>query len=226
MQKAKQGYFETDNFTSPAYVLRLDWVGVQGLRLGGSVYYVANAGRNCDKLTTYKPYGSLPVVIWNVDGQYTGRFLTARANILSGNIHNADAISRVNRLYSSASPYDRTPYIAKRALTWSAEVGFNLHEICSALKWTEKMPVFYPFAHYEYYNSQEKGQSATSTMDPRCQVSLWQIGLNWKALPNLVVKADYTTRQIGTAKVFGKGSYNSENEWSIGVAYVGWFFKK
>jgi hypothetical protein len=50
--------------------------------------------------------------------------------------------------------------------------------------------------------------------------------LNWYALPNLVVKADYTTRQIGTNKVFGTGKYNSENEFSIGIAYIGWFVKK
>ena len=49
---------------------------------------------------------------------------------------------------------------------------------------------------------------------------------NWYALPNLVVKADYSTRQIGTSKVFGTGKYNSENEFSIGIAYVGWFIKK
>lgn len=30
---------------------------------------------------------------------------------------------------------------------------------------------------------------------------MWTAGLNWYALPNLVVKADYTTRQIGTNKV-------------------------
>ena len=38
-------------------------------------------------------------------------------------------------------------------------------------------------------------------MEKRCQVSMWTAGLNWYALPNLVVKADYTTRQIGTNKV-------------------------
>ena len=226
IQKGKQGFFETDNFTSPAYVLRADWVGVPGLKIGGSMYYVANAGKNSDKLTTYKAYGALPVFLWSLDGQYSGRFVTARANMLSGNVHNADIISSVNRRYSSASPYNRTPNVAKRALTWSAEAGINLHEVCSALGWTERMPVVYPFAHYEYYNPQEKGQSASSAMDARCQVSLWQVGLNWKPLPNLVVKADYTTRQIGTAKIFGKGLYNSENEWSIGVAYIGRFFKK
>ena len=38
-------------------------------------------------------------------------------------------------------------------------------------------------------------------MEKRCQVSMWTAGLNWYALPNLVVKADYSTRQIGTSKV-------------------------
>ena len=62
--------------------------------------------------------------------------------------------------------------------------------------------------------------------DHRCEVSKWTAGVNWYALPNLVIKADYSTRQIGTSKMFGKGKYNSENEFSIGVAYVGWFTKR
>ncbi len=57
-------------------------------------------------------------------------------------------------------------------------------------------------------------------------MSKWTAGVNWYALPNLVIKADYSTRQIGTSKMFGKGKYNSENEFSIGVAYVGWFTKR
>ena len=100
---------------------------------------------------------------------------------------------------------------------------FNLRSICNDSK---KVPVIYPFARYEYYNPQEEGEKGQLPMDKRNQVSMWTAGLNWYALPNLVVKADYMTRQIGTGKVFGKGKYNSENEFSIGIAYVGWFIKK
>ena len=65
------------------------------------------------------------------------------------------------------------------------------------------------------------------TMDDRHKTSMWTAGLNWKALPNLVVKANYTTRQIGTNKMFGTSDkYNSENEFAVGIAYTGWFFKK
>ena len=89
----------------------------------------------------------------------------------------------------------------------------------------EKFPTIYPFARYEYYNPQEK-MEAGLVAEKRNQVSMWTAGLNWFALPNLVVKADYTTRQIGTSKMFGTSKYNSENEFSLGIAYVGWFFKK
>ena len=217
----KQGLFEGDNFTSPAYVLRLNYTGVPGLRLGGSLYHCANTGANADKLITYDEIGKIPVTIYSFDAQYSDRYVTARANYLSGNIAHADQVGAKNGKLSNKSGYSRLTPIAKRAVSYNAEVGVNLKNIIGC----ENFPVIYPFVQYEYYNSQEKGEGM-DVMDARCQVSKWNFGLNWKALPNLVVKADYTTRQIGTAKVFGTGPYNSENEFGIGIAYIGWFFKK
>lgn len=218
----KQGLFEGDNFTSPAYVARLNYTGVPGLRLGGSIYYCPNTGANSDKLITYDEIGRIPVTIYSLDAQYTNKYVTALANYLSGNIAHADQLGAKNGKLSNKSGYSRTTPIAKRAVSYNAEVGLNLKSIVGGGK---NFPVIYPFAQYEYYNSQEKGEGM-DVMDARCQVSKWNFGLNWRALPNLVVKADYTTRQIGTAKVFGTGSYNSENEFGIGIAYIGWFFKK
>lgn len=218
----KQGLFEGDNFTSPAYVARLNYTGVPGLRLGGSIYYCPNTGANSDKLITYDEIGRIPVTIYSLDVQYTNKYVTARANYLSGNIAHADQLGAKNGKLSNKSGYSRTTPIAKRAVSYNAEVGLNLKSIVGGGK---NFPVIYPFAQYEYYNSQEKGEGM-DVMDARCQVSKWNFGLNWRALPNLVVKADYTTRQIGTAKVFGTGNYNSENEFGIGIAYIGWFFKK
>lgn len=57
-------------------------------------------------------------------------------------------------------------------------------------------------------------------MDKRCQVGMWTAGANWYPLPNLAVKADYTTRRIGG------GNYNNENEFSLAIAYIGWFLTK
>ena len=218
----KQGLFEGDNFTSPAYVARLNYTGVPGLRLGASLYHCPNTGANADKLVTYDEIGMIPVTIYSFDAQYNNRYVTARANYLSGSIAHADKVGAKNGKLSNKSGYSRLTPIARRALSYNAEVGLNLRNICGG---GAKFPAIYPFAQYEYYNSQEKGEGM-DVMDARCQVSKWNFGVNWRALPNLVVKADYTTRQIGTSKVFGTGPYNSENEFSIGIAYIGWFFQK
>ena len=87
------------------------------------------------------------------------------------------------------------------------------------------LPVLCPFARYEYFNPQQKGEEG-QTMDARCQVSKWVAGVNYFPLPYLVVKADWNTRRIGTQRVFGGGRYNRENEFSLAVAFTGWFFKR
>ena len=217
----KQGFFETDNFTSPAYIARVDYSGVPGLRTGISFYYCRDAGANSDKEHTYSSIGRIPVAIGTWDAQYRNKFLTARANLTYGYVGNSAALSDANRMLSNKSPYSRLIPIAKNALSYGAEAGINLKSLIKGV-----CPVIYPFARYEYYNPQYRGEGSKTTMDRRLEVSQWQAGLNWFALPNLVVKADYTTRQIGTSKVFGKGPYNSENEFSIGIAYIGWFLSR
>ncbi len=216
----KQGLFETDNFTSPAYVGRLDYRGVPGLRTGVSFYYCHDAGSNADKEHTYSAIGRIPVAIGTWDAQYQSPLLTARANVTYGYVGNTAGLNEANRLLSNKSPYSRLIPIAKNALSYGAEIGVNLHTLIKG-----KSPVIYPFVRYEYYNPQYRGAGKV-TMDKRLEVSQWQVGINWFALPNLVVKADYATRQIGTGKIFGKGPYNSENEFSIGLAYIGWFIRK
>ena len=219
----KQGLFEKDNFTSPAWVFRLNYTGVKGLRVGGSFYFCNDVGANSDKLVTYKAYGRSPLRIFSLDAQYQNKFVIARANWLRGSLNNANGISKEIGSLGKGNPYSGKASVAKETLTYSAEVGVRLKSFFPSV---EKFPDVIPFAHYAYYNPQEKGEG-TASMDDRCQVSMWRMGLNWRPLPNLVVKADYTTRQIGTKKLFGTSSmYNSENEFAIGVAYVGWFFKK
>lgn len=221
IQPGKQGLFETDNFTSPGYVARIDWHGVPGLRTGVSAYYCHDAGANSDKRHTYSEIGRIPVAVGSWDAQYRNRFITARANVLYGYVGNSKALSAVNRQLSNKSPYSKVGPVARNVLTYGAEVGCNLSAIITGFKF----PVIYPFVRYEYFNPQYRGEQG-QTMDKRLEVSKWQVGLNWFALPNLVVKADYSNRQIGTSRPFGKGIYNSENEFSIGVAYVGWFISR
>lgn len=217
----KQGFFETDNFTSPAYVGRVDYLGINGLRTGVSLYYCRNTVSNADKPQTYAAYGRVPLTIFTWDAQYRNRYVTARANLIYGHLGNSKAVNERNGMLQGSSPYSRLTPVAKNALSYGAEVGFNIGNIFKI----KNCPTIYPYARYEYYNPQKSIQKPYNP-DNRLEVSQWSAGVNWFALPNLVVKADYRTRQIGTSKVFGKGQYNSENEFSIGIAYIGWFIRK
>lgn len=212
----KVGLFETDNFTSPGYVARLNYTGVPGLKIGGSVYYCHNVCANSDKPQTFATIGRSPLAIYSADFQYKNSYVTARANMIYGNLSNAEKLSSQIRGQSNTAPYSRIVPVAKNAVSYGGEIGFNLRSIC---KGNRKVPVIYPFARYEYYNPQEKGEGK-QTMDLRNKVSMWTAGANWYALPNLVIKADYTTRRIGD------GKYNSENEFSLAIAYIGWFLNK
>lgn len=210
----KQGLFEADNFTSPAWVARVDYRGVPGLRIGGSIYYVNDVTRNADKSYKYSSVGASSLTIWSADLQYKNRYVTVRGNVMGGNLDNASAIGKVT--LSNQSNYHSGSMrrnIAQGALAWGIEAGLN----CGA--WSEKAPTIYPFVRYEYFNTQEKSDGGI-ILDDRCKVGKLIAGVNWFALPNLVVKADYSNRRIGA------GNYNSENEFAIGVAYVGWFSKK
>lgn len=220
IRDGKQGAFEFDNFSAPAYTLRLDWRGVPGLRVGFSTFINPNMGKNTEKLNLYENYDNIDLYMYSFDAEYVNKYFTARANVMNGYLKNSESVNK--RSVSSASPYGtRKDYVGSHAVGYNAELGINVASFFPG----KKFPVLYPFAQYAYYDP-ACSVGGVGTKDKRTQVSMWSVGLNWKPLPYLAVKADYTTRQIGTQAVFGKGDYNSENEFRIGVAYSLYYSKK
>lgn len=222
---AKQGLFEQDLFSCPAFVGRLDYKGIPGLRIGGSMYYCKDAGQNSNYPHYYSSF-TIPVRIFSGDAQYMNRWITARANVLHGNIGNTDKLTR-GTLGRTSKAYSGNVPVAKYGVSYGGELGVNIGNFFH----TQKPLRIYPFARYEYYNPQEKLSDeniATGGVgDPRCQVAAWTFGVDWYALPYLVIKGDWTTHHIGTHSAFDWSTdYKSENDFSIGVAYVAWFNKK
>jgi hypothetical protein len=212
----KQGKFEVDNFTCPAFVARLNWHGVKGLRLGTSFYYCSNVGGNADKSQTYAGFGKTPVRIYTLDGQYRNQWVEARTNFMWGNLTNSSVLSAKNGKLSNKSGYSRLTPVAHKAVSYGGEAGLKIKGFFNSCP---KFPDIIPFVRYEYYNSQEN-VVAPYNADDRLKVGMFTAGINWRPLPCLVIKGDYTTRRIGS------GKYNSENEFAIGIAYTGWFAKK
>ncbi|WP_342989975.1 MULTISPECIES: hypothetical protein [Bacteroides] len=215
IKNGRQGAFEVNNFTSPAFVARVNYHGVKGLRVGASFYYnqTAKNGTKPWRNTGYK----FPVTIVTGDLQYKGfnNNLIVRGNAVYGNLGASGALTTINNSSSAASGYPNTT-VAQNAVSYGGEAGYNISSFFNS-----KAPRIYPFIRYEYYNPMEKTEANTGLLaDKRFQVSAVTAGLNYYALPNLVIKADYTHRSIGG------GKYNDENLVSVGIAYIGWFIKK
>ena len=143
----------------------------------------------------------MPVTLWSVDAQWLNKYVEARANIVSGNVGNADAFGRMG---------EKKLYIAERAISCAAEVGFNLKHIFN----TGHTPDILPFVRYEYYNPQHAGTNLATHVIPMSDVfetSMWVAG---------VMKADYTHRKIAG------GALRSENEFAIGAAFNAWFLSR
>ncbi len=218
----KQGIFEDDNFTSPAYVGRLNYRGVPGLRLGASFYYCRDTGANSDKTQTYSGFRA-PLRIWSVDATYQNQWVVARMNLMGGHLGNSSRVSSKNSRLSSNSQYSRLTPVAKRAVSYGGEAGLRL----KGFVMNEKMPDLTPFFRYEYYNPQESvvvDSYNSTTADARLKTNMWVLGINYKPLPFLIIKADYTKRIIGDRSAdIGSGRYNNENEFALGIAFTGWF---
>jgi hypothetical protein len=206
----KQGAFEVNNFTSPAFTGRLNYNGIKGLRIGGSVYYNKTA-KNGSKPARNSAFDA-PVLIFTGDAQYVSRNFIARANAIYGDLDDSYELTRVNRRSAGSSGYPHS-IVARNAVSYAGEAGYNVGSFFG-----KDAARIFPFLRYEYYNPMERTVKLLLA-DKRYQTSVWTVGFNYYALPNLVVKADYSHR------IIGGGKYNSENMFSAGLAYIGWFFE-
>lgn len=207
----KQGAFEINTFSSPAYVGRLNYSGIKGLRLGVSAFYNKTA-KNSSKADK-TDHIDAPVTILTGDIQYKSRNFIVRANAVWGNLDESVELNTINRNLSGSSGFSRTP-VAKNAVSYAIEAGYNVGRFFG-----NKASRLFPFFRYEYYNPQEKTEKGMLA-DKRFQTDIYTAGINWFALSNLVVKADYSHR------IIGKGKYSNENIFSVGIAYTAWFIQK
>ncbi len=212
----QQGLFEQDDFTNPAWMARLDWVGIQGLRLGASLYHCSNTELNSfTSKEELQHTAKHPVTLWSIDAQWLGKYVEARANVVSGKVGNADKFSVAHEHGEEA---ENVFPVAKRALSYGAEVGLNLKSFFG----NENAPDVIPFVRYEYYNPMEElaVRGEKSPLNDAFKTSMWMAGVNYRLGKDIVLKADYTHRTIAG------GAFRAEKEFAIGAAFNAWFLSR
>jgi hypothetical protein len=199
-----QGRFEDVRATDLALAGRLDWEPLQGILVGGSGYY-GNTTNNRPKPDMEGIPGHLAIADAHAlfeHGPWRGRALA-----LYGTLENADLISAKNSRLSSNLEVPRTP-VASAAYAWYAEVGYDVVRLFrSDASWK-----LYPFVHYEQYDTMAEVDSGIFA-DPRFLRTVAIAGLNLFASDDVVVKAEFSHRELGSAQL------NDENTISIDLGF-------
>lgn len=205
-----QTKFEDVKATNLAYIGRIEYRGWQGLNLGAS-YYTGKSSENVAKPETMNGIDGR-VSLLSLHARYKDGPWLARANYLQGNLSDAEEISRINNSLSNNSQNSRTP-VAKGALSYGAEVGFNILKFFPQYK-----TKLYPFVRYEYYNTMEQVE-ASQIADARYKKEIYTLGVNYFLKSNVAVKLDYAMRKIDG------GNFNDENTLGLAVVFSGIFLK-
>jgi len=165
-----------------AVVGRVDFDVIEGMRLGGS-YYVGNAGQDQSIDVGGTDFGvpDARTTVWEVHGEYRWQGLTTRA--LWTQAHVADAGS-LSGLLSLSGADD--PVVSRRMIGGYGELAYDV------------IPLFFPgsemslepFFRFEYVDTQNDVPSGF-VADRAFKQRLYVPGIQWKPIPNVVLKLDY-----------------------------------
>lgn len=192
---------------------RVDWTGIDGLRLSLSGY-VGNSFSNDITTTVYSEtsryYGAKgTVVIGAFDFAYRNRWLTVRGNADYGHLGDAALISSRNKNQTTmtGNPY---PHTTVGEVAWDAgiEAGVNL------LAWGNSRGKLYLFGRYDHYDSFVPAEGLTDVewAERQCVSA----GINYCPLPEIAIKAEGGVRLLAS-------QFNSEPFVAVGVTWTGFF---
>ncbi|MCB9272836.1 MAG: autotransporter outer membrane beta-barrel domain-containing protein [Lewinellaceae bacterium] len=190
IRRGYQARFETINADNLAYALRLDYMFGEDSEIGFSAY-AGNATGNRPKKDFTAPswvtYGDVHFTLEHHPWR-------ARAYGMWGHIQNSEALSAANRNLSNNLDVKRTP-VGKAAAGAYVEAAYDLLH----LLFKERARQCYLFGRAEWYDSMFRTEGAVSD-NPRYERKALTAGANYFPHPNIVLKAHYTWRELGSGE--------------------------
>ena len=179
-----------------AGVLRIDYTAINDLLVGASLYY-GDSGQDL-------PF-SLDTTIadLHLDWKYKGfslRALGAIAELDGAEDLTAFIAERDEKELSAVDP------VGERMTGWYVEAGFDLF---SVLRPGEASLT--PFVRIEQYNTQDK-VPAGFTASGKNDVELTVVGLNFKPIEEIVLKAEY--------QMYDDAADSLQDQWNLGLGYI------
>ncbi|HEY8157451.1 MAG TPA: hypothetical protein VIF10_01995 [Methylobacter sp.] len=161
---------KAENF---GYVARVDYdpAALPGVTVGGSAY-VGNSGQN---QTFAGQKADVFTQLYEAHVQWKYRGLEFRTLGSWGHINNADLVSANNNTIVGSENYGVY-----------SELGYDI----LPLLWKDTTQYLAPFFRYERLNTVAKAPTGFAN-DPTKDWQIYQVGLQYKPIPNVVLKADY-----------------------------------
>jgi hypothetical protein len=210
IKKSSASPYEFDVANKYAAVLRLDNYSVAGLRMGLSGYFGRTAGNSLKAFKYSDIKGDL--LIGAFDFTYDDHNWIIRGCADYGHLSDSQEISKINRTLGKGSVSPQTQ-VASAAYCLGIEAGYDLFALSDKMR--QEGQQLYLFGRYDSYDSMYKTEGAIVD-NPCWSRQVYTVGLNYKPLAEITVKAEYAYRQL-------KSQFNDEPTLSLGVTYAGWW---
>jgi len=182
-----------------AYVQRVDYTGIPGSIVGGSFYYGNTGQGDIDPITGQRL--DAPLTLWEAHAQGSYKGWEARALYTQNTLGGVSGINDINGLSGTDS-------IGQYMWGGYVEVAYNILNLVAPAS-TQYVS---PFFRYERYNTQAKVPDGF-TSDPLNDRTVYTLGVNYKPIPRVVLKADYQIRDTHA------GSGTGVNQFNLGAGY-------
>jgi hypothetical protein len=197
----------------PAFAGRLDWTPLPGLLVGASAF-VGNSGQDQDFTVTGVPTPvNLPstlTALWDLHAQYDFRGWHLRGLFTMTHIDDAGSLTLALRPEDQGGigEIGDDEVIGKQLLGVYGEISYDVLRCI----FPESEASLEPFFRFEYLDTNYKVPSGF-TADNAQALTIYTAGLQFKPIPNVVLKADYRN------KTAGAGSSPDEVNLGIGLAF-------
>ncbi len=162
-----------------AYVARLDYKGIPGFLGGASIY----TGKALTPAGSGLPDTSTDITMWDLHLKAEYKGLEVRGLYAMGNINGAEEINLRTGLTGGKS-------IGEELFGYYIETAYDI----VPLFFSGSTHYFAPFIRYEVYDTQDGVPSGYTDL-PETERKVTTLGISYKPVPNVNVKADYQFRE-------------------------------
>ncbi|MYH39989.1 MAG: hypothetical protein F4154_03380 [Candidatus Dadabacteria bacterium] len=185
-------------FDDIAFVGRLEYDPIPGVKIGGSLYY-GNTGQ--DEEFNGQTIDGL-FKMYSVDAQFQYAGLDLRALSVWTSLDDAALINQNNGLEGNKS-------VGEKQSGWYVLGGYNIFSMLNS--GSKYMEYLAPFIRYEKYDSQKEVPTGYER-DPANNRTEYTFGINYKPISNVVIKAEYQ-------KLDNEAS-EAKDQFNFGLGYV------